>query len=117
MSTTPAPAAMKLIVATIEDYDAPALLRALAERGWGATQIAATGGPWRGGRVTLLVGVQSAQVRAVLRLIAEYCRQSIEPHTAEPGDDDAWYPPAPVAALMGGATLLVVPVARFERME
>jgi uncharacterized protein YaaQ len=109
------PPAMKLILATIEDYDAPALLRALAERGWGATQIAATGGALRSGRVTLLIGLPAPQVRPALRLIREYCRQSVEPQTIEADTDETWYPPAPVAALMGGALVLVLPVVRFER--
>lgn len=115
MGTTP-PTPMKLIIAMIEDYDAPALLRALAKRGWGATQIAATGGALRGGRVTLLIGIQATQVRSALRLIAEHCRQGVEPATMDTGDEEAWYPPAPVAALMGGASVLVVPVVRFEQI-
>jgi hypothetical protein len=43
MATTD-PAAMRLIIASIQDYDAATLLRDLAGHGWGATQIATTAG-------------------------------------------------------------------------
>lgn len=116
-ATPPATPAMRLIVATIEDYDAPGLMRDLTRRGWRATQIAHTGGALRGGQVSMLIGVRSTQVRQVLRLIDEHCRRSLEPSLPEPGnEDEPWYPPASVAAELGGASVLVLPVVRFERL-
>jgi uncharacterized protein YaaQ len=109
-------AAMRLIVASIQDYDAPALLRDLAGHGWGATQIASTGNALRSGATTLLIGVPASRVRPVLRLIAEHCGRSSQLPPPEPsGEDDPWYPP-PIAAELGGAAVSVLKVVRFERL-
>jgi uncharacterized protein YaaQ len=106
---------MRLIVASIQDYDAAALLRDLTERGWRATQVASTGNPFRSGATTLLIGVPASQTRQVLRLIDEHCGRSVAP-PVEPGpDDEIWYPPA-VAAELGGAAVSVLRVVRFERL-
>jgi uncharacterized protein YaaQ len=106
---------MRLIVASIHDYDAAALLRDLTEHGWRATQIASTGNPFRSGATTLLIGVPATQARRVLRLIDEHCGHSVAP-PLEPGpDDEIWYPPAAPTEL-GGATLSVLKVVRFERL-
>ena len=105
---------MTLIAATIEDYDAPPLLRELVARGWGATQIAATGNALRGGRLTVLIGVPATQTRSVLRLIEEHCRPSVEAQPAELDvHDESWHP---TSAVMGGASVLVLPVVRFVRL-
>jgi uncharacterized protein YaaQ len=109
--------AMRLVIASIQDYDAAALLRDLSARGWGATQIASTGGALRSGATTLLIGVPATQVRQVLRLIEEHCGRSTELLPLEQGnDEDTWYPPPPVAAELGGASVSVLKVVRFERL-
>lgn len=109
--------AMRLIIAAVQDYDAAALLRGLTARGWGATQIASTGNALRSGATTLLIGVPAAQVRQVVRLIEEHCGRSTALLPPEQGSDqDSWYPPPPVAAELGGASVSVLKVARFERL-
>jgi uncharacterized protein YaaQ len=108
---------VRLIIATLQDYDAPGLLRELTARGLGATQIASTGGALRSGTITLLVGVPESQVRPVLRLIDEHTQATVEQFGAEPpGDDEGWYPPGLGTAKLGGAIVSVLKVVRFERL-
>jgi uncharacterized protein YaaQ len=108
---------MKLIMATIQEYDAPGLLRECAARGWGVTQVATTGSVLRSGQMTLLIGVAASQARAVVRLIEEYCRVTVEPTEPDqsPGDE-TWHLPAPIESVMGGGSIAVVPVVRFVRL-
>jgi uncharacterized protein YaaQ len=108
---------MRLVIASIQEYDSAALLADLTAHGWRATQIASTGNPFRSGATTLLIGVPAQQTRRVLRLIDEHCRRSAAPPPVEAGgEEDAWRLPTPVAAELGGAAVSVLKVVRFERL-
>lgn len=64
---------MKLILAIIRDRDDANVVQQLVERGYRVTRVASTGGFLRRGNVTLLIGVEDAQVQAVLAQIREAC--------------------------------------------
>lgn len=66
---------MKLIIAIIKDEDNDAVSKALTEKGFRVTFIASTGGFFRSGRSTLLVGVEDEQVEAALEVIRQTCRK------------------------------------------
>lgn len=108
---------MKLVFAIVQDYDANQLLKAITEAGFRATRIASTGGFLRVGNTTLMLGVQDHEVRRVTRIIDDNCRQRTE--TVQPeiiGDIHDWYPAELVDVIVGGATVFVVNVDRFERI-
>lgn len=71
---------MKLIVAIVQDTDAPGLTKALLERGLQSTKLASTGGFLREGNTTLLIGLEDERVPEVLDLIHEKV-----PHPNPPG--------------------------------
>ena len=109
---------MKLVIAVVQGKDADGLLRALTHRGYRATQIDSAGGFLRERNVTLLVGVQEAYVADVLRIVRANCHsrtQFVNPlmPIMEPGE---FYVPNPVEVQVGGATVFVLNVARYERM-
>ncbi|HEY8345698.1 MAG TPA: cyclic-di-AMP receptor [Symbiobacteriaceae bacterium] len=108
---------MKLVVAVIQDKDAPRLLEALTKEGFRATKLASTGGFLREGNTTLLVGVEDEQVERVVHLIKNTCRareQLVTPLAPMGGPADT-YIPYPVEVLVGGATVFVLNVERFEK--
>ena len=107
---------MKLIISIVQSDDAGRLVTALTEGGYRATTISTTGGFLRQGNATILVGTEDDQVELVLQLIQENChtrRQFINPlpPVMEPGE---MYMPTPVDVQLGGATVFVLDVARFE---
>ena len=109
---------MKLVVAVVQGKDVEALLNALRERGYGATQINSSGGFLRENNVTILTGVNDAQVPEVFRLIRDNCytrTQYVNPllPIMEPGE---FYMPSPVEVQVGGATVFVLNVVRHERI-
>ncbi|CAA9562465.1 MAG: hypothetical protein AVDCRST_MAG73-3845 [uncultured Thermomicrobiales bacterium] len=109
---------MKLVVAVIQVRDADVLLPALAERGFGATVIDSAGGFLRERNATLLIGVSEAEVATVLRTIALTCQartRFVNPlmPIAEPGE---FFVANPLEVLVGGATVFVLAVARYERI-
>ena len=109
---------MRLIIAVVQARDADGLLDRLTARGFRATQINSAGGFLRERNVTLLVGVQEAYVAEVLRLIKQSCHartQFVNPlmPIVEPGES---YVANPIEVQVGGATVFVLGVERYERI-
>lgn len=108
---------MKLVVAIIQDKDSHRLLASLTQAGFRATKLASTGGFLREGNTTLFVGVDDDQTERVVGIIRTTCRareQLVTPLTPMGGPADA-YIPYPVEIIVGGATVFVLPVERFEK--
>lgn len=109
---------MKLIFAVVQGTDADRLLDALTDRGFRATQINSAGGFLRESNVTLLIGVEDAQVPVVCDLIdqnAHSRRRFVNPLMPIAGAGDA-YSGNPLEVTVGGANVFVVPVTRYERL-
>lgn len=109
---------MKLVIAVVQGKDVDELLGGLVEEGFRATQVNSSGGFLREHNVTLLIGVDDDQVPAVQRIIQENCHSRthfVNPlmPIVEPGEALI---PAPVEVSIGGATVFVVGVDRFERL-
>jgi uncharacterized protein YaaQ len=71
---------MNLVLSVVQNEDAEPVTRALLAAGHRVTRINTAGGFLRRGNVTLLVGVDEAQVDDVLRIIGANCRP--QPQTA-----------------------------------
>lgn len=108
---------MKLVIAVVQGKDVDRLLSALVADGFRATQVSSSGGFLRESNVTLLIGVENTQVPRVRDLIRENCHSRthfVNPlmPIVEPGEP---FLPTPVEVPVGGATVFVVEVLRFER--
>ena len=108
---------MKLILAVVQAEDAGGLLTQLTEQGFRATRIKTAGGFLRETNATVFLGVEDEQVDVALQVIRENCvtrRQQINPvpPVMEPGE---FFLPYPVEVEVGGATIWVLDVDRFER--
>ena len=57
---------MKLIIAIVQDEDAGRLVSELMDNGFGVTKLATTGGFLRAGNTTLLIGVITSMISAIL---------------------------------------------------
>ena len=109
---------MKLVTAIVHNEDAATLVDALLEKEYRATRVNLSGGFLKQGNATILVGVEDDQVDAVLELISANCHSRKQfvnpmPPIMEPGE---FYMPYPVEVEVGGATVFVLPVERFERL-
>ena len=106
---------MKLIIAIVQDEDASRLISSLMNEGYSATKLATTGGFLMAGNVTILVGVDEEKVQAVIDIIKEHSdsRKKMIPTTTEMSY--GYYPSMPVEVTVGGATIFVVDIERFER--
>lgn len=109
---------MKLIVAVIQDKDAARLLEALVQKGFRATKLASTGGFLREGNTTLLIGTEAEKVDEVMKIIEKICQsreQLVTPLTPVGGPTES-YVPYPVEVIIGGATIFVIDVERYEKI-
>ncbi len=108
---------MKLIVAIVQDQDAPSLVDDLTEQEYRVTKLASTGGFLKSGNTTLLIGVDDSQVDSVINVIEENCKTreittSLLTVTM-PGDT---YVPYPLEIKVGGATVFVLDVEKHIRV-
>lgn len=109
---------MKLILAIVHDIDGNNLMSTLNKEGYSVTKLATTGGFLKAGNTTLMIGVDNEQVQPVVDIIRTKCerrkRMVVNPNvmaSIENGMD-----PFPVEIDVGGATIFVVDVDRFEKV-
>ena len=107
---------MKLIIAIVQDEDAARLVSNLMNEGYSVTKLATTGGFLKAGNVTILIGLDEAKLDECFEIIREHSssRKQIIPTTAELGM--GFFPSTPVQVEVGGATVFVLNVERFEKL-
>ncbi|MBC7236443.1 MAG: cyclic-di-AMP receptor [Chloroflexi bacterium] len=94
---------MKLLLAIVRDDFAADVTFALNNQGFSVTRISSTGGFWRRGNVTLLIGVEDRRTDEALRVINEHAGPA-----AELGSAPKSHPPS-------RATIFVLDVDAVER--
>lgn len=107
---------MKLVLAIINRDDANLVTRTLTKRGFSTTKLATTGGFLMAGNVTILVGVDEEKVQSVLDIIREHSHSRTQTIPTSAGLNCGYCPNTPVEVMVGGATIFVVDIERFERV-
>ncbi len=109
---------MKLVIAIVQDEDAPKLIDRLMKEGYGVTKLASTGGFLKSGNTTLFTGVNKEKLDDVIKIIEEICKSRKQITTAP--SPNTWasgvYMPYPVEVQVGGATIFVVNIDQFEKI-
>ena len=107
---------MKLVLAVVSNDDSAAVSSALTRNGFQVTKLATTGGFLMAGNTTFLTGVEDEQVDKVLEVIAEKSskRTQIVPSTTTA--DVGMYSAFPEQVTVGGATVFVLNVERYEKV-
>jgi uncharacterized protein YaaQ len=109
---------VKLVFAIVHNEDAGALVDALLEHEFRATRLHSSGGFLKQSNATVFLGVEDGQVEAVISIVRENCTSRTQtvnpmPPIMEPGE---FFMPYPLEVEVGGATVFVTPVDRFERL-
>lgn len=112
---------MKLVIAIAHERDKHKLADALLDNGLTFTKMGSTGGFLRQGNVTVLIGVDDAEVSRVLDIIRDACGAA-EQYVNVPGETlagatilPASFPPNPIKVETGGAVAFVLNVEDFQR--
>lgn len=109
---------MKLVIAIVNRDDARTVTINLTKKGFSSTRLSTTGGFLMAGNVTLLVGVDEEKVQEVIDVIKEHShsRKQLIPTNTAAEAGFGYFPSAPVEVTVGGATIFVVDIERFERV-
>ena len=107
---------MKLIIAIVNNDDSAVVSSALTSENFIVTKLSTTGGFLMVGNMTVLIGVPDDKVNSVIRIIDKYSksRKQVMPSMSEIGME--MYPTMPVEVTVGGATIFVLDVDRFEKV-
>lgn len=117
MGSTDHREAMQLIIAIVQDEDAAGATTGLNEAGFRVTRIKTTGGFLRKGNSTLLVVTPKSKVPRALLMLRENCELRTEFFVpSAPGEFSQPYPLEPIETEIGGATVFVLNVERFEQL-
>lgn len=108
---------MKLILSIVQDDDGNKAISSLNDAGFRATKLSTTGGFLRSGNMTILVGVEEDKIDEVISIFAKTCskRKKVmaSPDIVSMGGMMANYP---IEIEVGGATIFILDVDRFERL-
>jgi len=107
---------MKLILAIINRDDAGAVTQNLTRRGFSSTKLATTGGFLMAGNATIRGGGDAEKVQEVIDIIKEHSHSRKQMIPASTEMNHGYCPTMPVEVTVGGATIFVVDIERFERI-
>ncbi len=108
---------MKLILAIVHSEDGNKVMDTLNDAGFSVTKLATTGGFLRSGNVTLLVGTEEERVEEAISIFKERCHTRKHIMTTPISAGMAgMYMPKPIEVEIGGATIFVMDVDRFEKV-
>lgn len=109
---------MKLILAVVQDEDGHKVLNELRSNNFGATKLSSTGGFLRAGNTTLMVGVEEEKLEKAIEIIKNQskCRKQIVSSTITPDDAVGIFVNYPIEVVVGGATIFVMNIERFEKV-
>lgn len=106
-----------LVLAIVQDEDASTVVHALTGAGLRVTGMRTVGGFLRKGNATLLMGVERERVPEVLRILRQHCTKRTDQVVPTVlADFTGLIPIEPIEVTLGGATVFVMNVARYERL-
>ena len=107
---------MKLLFAIVNKDDANYVNTGLNKSGFMATKIPSTGGFLMNGNTTFMIGVKDEDVDAVIEIISHFSKKRIVSLPADPVYNPAVMDGYPLKITVGGATIFVLNVERFEHI-
>lgn len=110
---------MKLIFAVVNGDDSAAVSKSLSKNGFPATKLASAGSFLSAGNTTFLICVSEDKVDDVIDVVRQKChhRKQFVPSTPTYGSNNTSAPSAmPLEVSVGGATIFVTDIERFEKL-
>ena len=104
---------MKLIMAIVNNDDSSLVQRELTKSGFAATKLATTGGFLSSGNTTYIIGVDDVDVERVMSIFSRFSKKRNTPVSMPMEYGSAGMP---VEVNVGGATVFVLNVERFEKL-
>ncbi len=106
---------MKLIFAIVNNDDSSSVATSLTAEGFSVTKLATTGGFLKAGNTTFIVGTEDEKVDQVLEVIKAHSRKRTQVMPVTQNFTPGLFSSVPVEVKVGGATVFVLNVERFEK--
>ncbi len=109
---------MKLILSVVHDEDVDELTEMLGANGFSTTELASTGSFLKQGNTTLMIGAEKEKVDTVIGIVKEVCKSRKQNCTTPlmPSSATGVFVPCPMEVTIGGATIFVLDIDRFEKI-
>lgn len=110
---------MKLVYAIIRNDNEDDVVSLLNQNHYSVTRLSTTGGFLKKGNTTLMIGVEDEKVEEVISLIKQECGQHQKLTVNMPyisGTTMVNYATMPMTVDVGGATIFVINVDRYEKI-
>lgn len=106
---------MKMIMAIVSNDDSSRVSSKLTNSGFSVTRLATTGGFLMSGNTTLLIGVADEKVDEAIGIISDNSKKRTRMVPSSASYGAGMYTAFPVEVTVGGATIFVMNVERFEK--
>ena len=108
---------MKLVMAIVNDEDGNDVISEVSKNKFSVTKLATTGGFLKSGNMTLITGVDDDAVQNVIDIIEKKSKRRKQITASPiPIGASASFNPYPIEVEVGGATIFVLDVDRFEKV-
>ena len=107
---------MKLIFAIVSNDDSSRVSKELTKNKDSVTKLATTGGFLMAGNTTFLIGTDDDRVDDVIRIIGMHSKKRTQMVPSSASYGVGMYTSFPVEVQVGGATIFVTNIERFEKL-
>ena len=107
---------MKLIYAIINNDDSHSVAKSLSKYGFQTTKLASTGGFLMSGNTTFLICCEDEKVDEAIAIIAKHSKKRKQFIPSTSAYEISPYPSIPIEVTVGGATIFVTNIERFEKV-
>ena len=107
---------MKLIFAIVSNDDSSRVSKELTKNKYSVTKLATTGGFLMAGNTTFLIGTDDDRVDDVIRIIGMHSKKRTQMVPSSASYGVGMYTSFPVGVQVGGATIFVTNIERFEKL-
>ena len=107
---------MKLIFAIVSNEDSSKVSSSLTKEKYSVTKLATTGGFLMSGNTTFLIGTDDDKVDHAIEIIGVHSKKRTQMVPSSTSYGVGMYSSFPVEVMVGGATIFVLDIERFEKV-
>lgn len=107
---------MKLMFAVVNNDDSHSVASAITKSGFRATKLSSSGGFLKAGNTTFMIACEDDKVDEIIEVIRTHSRKRKQTITPDMTVGSAEGVSFPVEVSVGGATIFITPIDRFERV-
>ena len=107
---------MKLIFAIVSNDDSSKVSKELTKNRFSVTKRATTGGFLMAGNTTFIIGTEDERVDEAIEIIGKHSKKRTQMVPSSASYGVGMYTSFPVEVQVGGATIFVMNVERFEKL-